>query len=510
MRTSILAASLIPFPRSIVPVTLLLLAAANGLAANDFSSDPNCAGLWRMESGALTTDSSGNGNTLTASASPPTADTANYREGAASGDFELDNSQYLTIADASLSAGFPLKSGDTNKKITVCCWIKPESLPYAGSYRYIVSKYGATTNKRSFALTLYGSSVAVLVGYNAGSSFVSIASTATVAVGKWYHIGAVLDDGNQEVGIRIYDADAGTISFRWGNPGQAVAVADAAFRIGDRADGGFSFDGLIDEVAVFNRALSFDEIDRIRAGTYTGPISYGANNFNSDSSCVALWNFEAGALGTASIGGCNFTTISGAVATHLTYRQGAASAYFSSTIGYNYMRANGDDLPTGFPGTGTSRNLTVCFWFRPSAASWLVNLESTWAVRAIDNTSPTGLGIRAHIGNGTISTGVAGANYCLDPSEWSHVAFTWDNATRTAYLRVYRSLTDAVIDDEVTDGSYPSMYCGKPTLELLGLGNPVGRMDELVVFNRVLSSSEIDAIRTGTFGSVGGGPVGFF
>ena len=55
------------------------------------------------------------------------ADTINFKEGSASADFESTLSQYMSIADASLNAGFPLKNGDTNKVISVCFWIKIES-----------------------------------------------------------------------------------------------------------------------------------------------------------------------------------------------------------------------------------------------------------------------------------------------------------------------------------------------------------------------------------------------
>ena len=94
--------------------------------ANDFSADPNCVALWRFESGALTTDSKGS-NTLTA-INTPTADTGDYKEGAASVSLVKSSSQYFSIADASLPTDFPCKNGGTGKIFSICAWFKSATL----------------------------------------------------------------------------------------------------------------------------------------------------------------------------------------------------------------------------------------------------------------------------------------------------------------------------------------------------------------------------------------------
>ena len=113
--------------------------------ANDFSGDANCVALWRYESGALDVDSIG-GNDLTASGIFPTANTTDYKEGAGSADFEKGSFQYLRRNDVNLDAGFPLKSGDANKKISVCSWFQMES---TGTQMGLFTKYDGAQNKRS-------------------------------------------------------------------------------------------------------------------------------------------------------------------------------------------------------------------------------------------------------------------------------------------------------------------------------------------------------------------------
>ena len=122
--------------------------------ANDFSSDANCVALWKLDNGASTTDSKGT-NTLT-NVNVVTNDAVNQQEGDACGDFELDSSQCLTITDANLDAGFPLKNGDATKIISLCAWCYLESLEtvdMAGSISRFWNQFQYDSNAK-YALSL--------------------------------------------------------------------------------------------------------------------------------------------------------------------------------------------------------------------------------------------------------------------------------------------------------------------------------------------------------------------
>jgi hypothetical protein len=234
--------------------------------ANDFTSDPSCKALWRFESGALIADSQG-GNTLTAVGDPGDS-TGDYREGSACADLEFDLGQYFKIADAALDAGFPLKSGDAVKKITVCCWVKPESF---GSYRRIWSKYDHPGNKKS--LTLWVSSSGALTvewGYGTGSSSQSFSTGINLSTGVWFHIGLVADGVNRLLTVRVYNASTQAVSTYSASPSNPLWVGDVEWRIGAPSGESWYWDGLIDEMVVFNDLKSVMEIDRIRGGTFSG------------------------------------------------------------------------------------------------------------------------------------------------------------------------------------------------------------------------------------------------
>jgi len=245
--------------------------------ANDFSDDPNCVALWSFESGALTTDSQGT-NTLT-DENTVGINTVDYKEGSACADFEYSSSEAMSITDANLDAGFPLKNGDTNKEISVCGWFKPEEV-HEDRIFTIFSKDDTALSKRSLQIylnpTYYGSQPATFVirmGYNSGGSSEVIYEDGVYQAARWYHFGFTLKDSDKSWKFVVWDDTASSkIVDASGTATNNINIEDAALRVGATGGSGFSadrFDGLIDELVVFKDVLTAGEIDQIRAGTYS-------------------------------------------------------------------------------------------------------------------------------------------------------------------------------------------------------------------------------------------------
>ena len=247
------------------------------------AGDANCQAWYRMgDDTAITTDSSGKGNTLTNSTA---ADSATAWEGAHSADFELSESDYMYRTDANLSANFPGKSGTTSPVFTVCFAVRFETLPTAGNNRFsLVTKYDGPGNKRSWAIMAYYNGTGVvfelLIGHTGGTAAEVIDhATATVTTGQWYHVGVSWNDATKAYRIRVWDDGAGALlgSDKASTATNNMNVEDAAFAIGAYASAVPSVfhDGLIDDVVIFNRVLGTDEIDAVRAQTFgdTGGLS---------------------------------------------------------------------------------------------------------------------------------------------------------------------------------------------------------------------------------------------
>lgn len=240
--------------------------------ANDFSGDPNCVALWRFEDGALTTDSIG-GNTLTNNAGV-VSNQVDFKEGAASADFEASSSQYFSRTDALLSVDFPLKNGDTNKKISICGWFQLES---TGSVMPLFTKYDGALNQRSLFIAIGNDDkFRVVMGYNGGASAEVIYSAGSLVTGRFYHYGFTFQDSDKAWKLVVWD-DTGSskIINTSGTTTNNINIENAAVNIGALIDNNLPInflDGEKDEVPVFKDILTTGEIDAIRSGTYAPGI----------------------------------------------------------------------------------------------------------------------------------------------------------------------------------------------------------------------------------------------
>lgn len=270
--------------------------------ANNILADPNCKALWKMNTNGVTIDAKGT-NTLT-DGNTVVNDTANFREGNASADFERANSEYLSILDSALDAGFPLKSGDTNKIFSICMWIRPESFPGTGADWELFDKTEWNSNKKSVQIGLLntaGNTTTYLcLGYNAGVSFETKAHTATLSLATWYHITYSYDNTDKSYAIRVKDEfgeTVGTDLTHLINPftldANKLNVEDAILSIGCLYTTSTTrtnyYDGLIDELAVFNDVITAEEATQIAKGHYMS-VSTGVNLNPRNQSIFATLN----------------------------------------------------------------------------------------------------------------------------------------------------------------------------------------------------------------------------
>ena len=246
--------------------------------ANDFSKDSSVKALWRLESGALTVDSIST-NTLTNNG--VTSDTSDYKEGAGCGIIE-GTANYLTILDANLCAGFPLKSGDSTKQGTWCCWFKLVSSITGFQVILANAAWNGGGTCIFLGFKLQTQELRVAWGYGTVQQQEEWLPGFTPSINTWYHIGIAFDGINQLMGIRLWDgATVHTYSHTFGDP---LAIRGNPFNIGyDPTDGWNSFPGKIDEVVIFNRILSNTEIDYIRQ-----QIFGASSTRNLTTVCVAV------------------------------------------------------------------------------------------------------------------------------------------------------------------------------------------------------------------------------
>lgn len=203
------------------------------------------------ESSGNAADSVGS-NTLTNNNSTAFA-TGKINNGA---DLELTSSN-------SLSKTSPVDVAFTSS-FTINCWVKPESLSSDGTRLVIASKY-YDGSVRGWYFGLAESSGAdntklhARLGNTAGSAAVDYYSnTGAVAAGTWAMVTMVFDDTSDLVRFYVNGTAWGTTAKT-----DQIAASSANLYIGAEGNNGSPnqfFDGLLDEVGIWSRALSAAEV----------------------------------------------------------------------------------------------------------------------------------------------------------------------------------------------------------------------------------------------------------
>ena len=214
------------------------------LAVISRASDPlpGLVGHWQFEEGAglTTADSSGNGLTGTLSGAvwipSPLGTNALEFDGIDDG-VNLGNPTSLQITGA----------------ITLTAWVYVDTISGAG--RFIAK--GGGSGQRGWGLNVEANNNWAF--QIAGNSTTTVAlNVPNVIIGRWVHIAGVYDNTLPSMKMYLYGTLVGE---RTDVPTSHFASPVNAF-IGRRANGTF-FDGKLDEVRVFNRALSQAEIQAL-------------------------------------------------------------------------------------------------------------------------------------------------------------------------------------------------------------------------------------------------------
>ena len=243
--------------------------------AYDPSTDANCQAWYRFENGALTTDSSGKGNTLTDAGL--VQETTLVKEGAGSV-YCNDASSYGTRTNANLSANYPLRSTDTAKLSTVCGWFYQTIYSDSGVGQIIYAKGGATSGGRSYWIRCQwgGGTTNYFVlstGYNNGNSgTTTVLPGHNVALNTWYHFGVAVNGITGAYYLQLYN-DSSKITYSTSDTlaNVPIFVNAAAMYIG-RDSGSYytNFRGYQDDLIVYNTIKTANEIDTIRDRNIAG------------------------------------------------------------------------------------------------------------------------------------------------------------------------------------------------------------------------------------------------
>lgn len=254
--------------------------------ANNFTNDSSCSAVYRFESGALTTDSKGT-NTLTASSPGAASDTSTFNEGSGSTRFTRANGDFFYRLDSDLSSDFPLKSGTSNKTISVFGRFRFNTALTNDAYVVFSRSTDTGGSHRTLYCSLEGDGSSVMtaklrIGNLSGGFFEQVSHASSLSTGTWYRILWTYKDSDKTYSIRIRNDDGtpttlGTdLTGTSGTDGILLSSA-SDMMIGARGDHtatAFLYADWMDEVVIFNTVKTSTDLNNLAKGTYVGANAF--------------------------------------------------------------------------------------------------------------------------------------------------------------------------------------------------------------------------------------------
>ena len=262
---------------------------------------------------------------------------------------EFDGGDYVDRVDtvalsitSSLTLSAWVNSGDTN------------------ATRVIIAKDANTTNQ-SFYLALEGGKVRTLVSSN-GSTQIHRTSNTVIPTGSWHHVAGVYNAATQTIDVYLDGRlDNGALS---GTVPSSIHDGNAATRIGHDQRLNRFFIGSIDEVKIYNTALTPEQIlQDMNAGA---SVAYSVGSEEADelidgagAAPIAEWKFDEkqGTVAYDSSGNGNDGTVNGA-----TWKSGCQQGACLEFDGNMFVR-------TPIETDSLSLPVTFSAWFYPSSST---------------------------------------------------------------------------------------------------------------------------------------------
>ncbi|ANS03283.1 BNR repeat-containing glycosyl hydrolase [uncultured Mediterranean phage uvDeep-CGR2-KM18-C269] len=212
-------------------------------------------GYWRNDGIVSWSDRSDNSNNSTSIAGSP--ETILLPEGTTSGKdilgfplthtndgwLNLDGNEYVDAGDSTVL--------DIRSAITIEAWIKPSKL---GVNHFIITRDDGSSD-RQYKLYVWTNNKVYFDIYLDGGNKKETLSSTSVTLDTWSHVVATYDGSNQKL---YFDGDLEDDDAETG----LIDNDDTSFTIGAQEDGVSAFNGSIDEVRVYNRALTLAEITK--------------------------------------------------------------------------------------------------------------------------------------------------------------------------------------------------------------------------------------------------------
>ena len=385
---------------------------------------------------------------------------------------------WVTVVDGITGSNIDLTNG-----MTLEAWVRPGTM---NGWETVVMKErgGVNSNAQSYALYAADGAGAPPSGViRVGTADRTLRGTAVLTPGAWTHIATTYDGINQRFFVNGVEVSSRAQA---GN----MAVGNQPIRIGgNQAFTGEFYNGLIDNVRVYNRALTAAELSaEITAAGGVAPPPPPPPPPAPGAGPVLSLNFDEASGNAIDSANGLVGTVSGAV--RVPGLRGNALSFDGVNDSVTIPDAASLDLTTG---------MTLAAWVNTGARDgWETiilkeNVDTySYALYAQDGAPVQGGSVEP---SGNVS--VAGrtetllATGAISGGTWVHIATTYDGTTLRFFVNGVEASNAAVTGPIDTGGG--ALRIG---------GNDVwageyyqGLIDEVRVYNRALTAAEIETMR---------------
>ncbi len=441
---------------------------------------------WSTDS-ATTTDRSGNGYDGTYYGFGPTQDVDAGRIGQS---LTFKN-RYITVGD--------VNAVDSLTAATFCAWMKHTAISdddpiinkYSGVSGFKFFRDETTTGKRDvYSLFLHSDQGDIATVESAASS---------TPQGRWVHVcGSFV--AVSATGLKLF-IDGSLVSTASASLVENINAGTEDLEIG------LGFDGSMDDVRIYNRAISASEVKRLYEQGATTHINTTIDtNDDLENGLVGHWTFDGPNMNISS-GTREVLDISG------DGNHGDWTNHATTTIAGKIGQALSFDGSNDYVNVNSSATLdnlsqfTVSVWIKPNSFAdacsgyiqivqknqtcnaatdgWQLLLSSTNAIEFGSSFFSQNLVKRTAANFATLN-------------QWQHIVLTWDGTESASNIHIYRDTVEAsyALSQDGDFAGRNSEDPGRPLQigSLTGSGTFGGSIDDVRIYNRVLSIDEMKRI----------------
>jgi hypothetical protein len=441
-------------------------------------------GWWPFNGNA--NDESGNGNDGVVNGATLTED----RFGNVNSAFEFDGSaSYIEVMHSG--------SITAQNEITISCWINANIINN-GFTQTLISK-GMQSNYWNYGISITSNGIASYnyTNYGIGSNYLLNSNT-------WHHLlfsinetsNTMLEfiDGVYQTTLLNVNTNQVTTNFT----DVINSCCAAQLNFGKNSGGQAFYGGLIDDIAIYNRALTEQEIQNLYTGTT--PEQCTSLPSNLQQGLVGYWPFCGNANDESGNG--NDGTVNGATLTEDRFGNANAAYGFDGVDDFISV-SNSESIDI-------QSEITIAAWVKTNS------IESSRPTIVCKERFENGIKYMLSIQPETGNVGIAvnndpstncsacdqeiWSNESLISESWQHVSASWDNEILKVYVNGVLSQTgEGILQGGVlqTSPSTPLLF-GKAFTSIIPIYSTQfqGSLDDIAIYNRALTPEEVQELYT--------------